>query len=80
MLWRKTDREQTKIPAVKKVRKNPQTVPIEGKAVAHGLKDDSEEKDVKIVVEKSIIATGMKDVECTIDCPAISITHAFVEF
>ena len=58
----------------------PQTVPIECKAVAHGFKDDSQEKDVKAVVEKSIKATGMKDVEYTIDCPAIPITHAFVEF
>ena len=25
-------------------------------------------------------ATGMKEVKYTIDCPAISITHVFVEF
>ena len=35
---------------------------------------------MKAVVEKSIKATGMKDVEYTIDCPAIPITHVFVEF
>ena len=32
------------------------------------------------MVEKSIKATGMKDVEYTIDCPAIPITHVVVEF
>ena len=37
------------------------------------------EEDVKSVIEASIKATGMKE-EYTIDCPAIPITHAFVEF
>ena len=59
---------------------NPRTVPVECKAVAHGFKVDSEEKDVRIVIEESIKATGMKDVTNTIDCRAIPITHAFVEF
>ena len=59
-------------------KENPRTVPIEYKAVVHGFKDDSKEEDVKAVVEESIKATGMKDVEYTIDCPAIPITHVFV--
>ena len=61
-------------------KENPRTVPIECKAVAYGFREDSQEKDVKAVVEKTIKATGMKGVEYTIDCPAIPITHAFVEF
>ena len=61
-------------------KENPQTVPIEYKAVVHGFKEDSKEEEVKAVVEKSIKAMGMKDVEYTIDCPAIPITHVFVEF
>ena len=34
---------------------------------------------MKSVIEESIKATGMKE-EHTVDCPAIPITHAFVEF
>ena len=55
-------------------------VPNENKAVATGFKEDSEEADVKAVTEETIRRTGMKDTEYTIDCPAIPITHAFVEF
>ena len=54
-------------------------VPIECKAVIHGFKVESKEKDVKTVIEESIKATGMKE-ENAIDCPAFPITHAFVEF
>ena len=61
-------------------KENPRTVPIEYKAVVHGFKDDSKEEDVKAVVEESIKATGMKDVEYTFDCFAIPNTHVFVEF
>ena len=61
-------------------KENPRTVPIECKAVAHSFKDDSKEEDVKEVVGKTIKTTGMKDVESSIDCPAIPITHVFVEF
>ena len=50
-------------------KENPRSVPIEYKAVVHGFKEDSKEEDVKVVVENSIKATGMKDVEYTIDCP-----------
>ena len=56
------------------------TVPIENKAVATGFKEGSEEKDVKAAIEQTIRVTEMKEVEYTIDCPAIPITHAFVEF
>ena len=59
---------------------NPRTVPVEYKAVAHGFKVDSEEKDVRTVIEESVKATGMKEITYTIDCPANPITHAFVEF
>ena len=61
-------------------KENPRTVPIECKAVAHGFKEDSEVKDMKAVIEKTIKVAGMEEVEYTIDCPAIPITHAFVEF
>ena len=61
-------------------KENPKAVPIERKAVLHGFKEDSREEDVKAVVENSIKATEMKDVEYTIDCPAKPITHVFVEF
>ena len=53
-------------------------VPIECKAVLHGFKAESKE-EVKSVIEDSIKATGMKE-EYTIDCPAVPITHACVEF
>ena len=59
---------------------NPRTVRVECKAVAHGFKVDSEERDVRILIEESTKATGMKDVTYTIDCRAIPIAHAFVEF
>ena len=62
------------------MKENPRTVPIECKAVAHEFKVDSEEKDVKAVLQETIKATGMKEVTYTIDCPAIPITHAFVDF
>ena len=35
---------------------------------------------MKVTVENSNKATGMKDVQYTIDCLAIPITHVFVEF
>ena len=54
-------------------------IPIECKAVLHGFNAESEEKEVKSVIEDSIKATGLKE-EYTIDCPAIPITHAVVEF
>ena len=53
---------------------------MKNRAVATGIKEDSEERDVEEVIEGTIRATGMKEVEYTIDCPAIPITHAFVEF
>ena len=54
-------------------------VPIECKAVLHGFKAESKEEKVKSVIVDPIEATGMTE-ENTIDCPAIPITHAFVEF
>ena len=54
-------------------------VPIECKAVLDGFKAESKKEDVKSITAESIKATGMKK-EHTIDCPAIPITHAFVEF
>ena len=54
--------------------------PIENKAVATGFKEDSEEKNVKAVIEESTRVTGVKEVEYTIDCPAVPITHAFLDF
>ena len=54
-------------------------IPIECKAVLHGFKAESKEEEVKSVIEDSMKATGMKE-EYTIDCPAIPIAHAFVEF
>ena len=74
------NRSETKTCRGEGTKDNPRTVPVECKAVAHGFKVDSEEKDVRIVIEESIKATGMKDVTFTIDCRAIPITHAFVEF
>ena len=47
--------------------------------MVHGCTAESREKDVKSVIEESIKATGMRE-EYTIDCPALPITHAFVEF
>ena len=81
MLWKRTNQEQTKKTCREEnTKENPRTVHFEYKAVVHGFKDDSKEEDVKAAVENSIKATGMKDVEYTIDCPAIPITHVFVEF
>ena len=56
------------------------TVLIENKAMATRFKEDSEEKEAEAVTEETIRVTGMKEVEYTIDCPAIPITHAVVEF
>ena len=55
-------------------------VPFEHKAVATGFKVDSDEKEVKAMIEETIRVTGVKEVEYTIDCPAVPITHAFVDF
>ena len=54
-------------------------VPIECKVVLHGFKAESKEEDVKSIVAESIKATRLKE-EHTIGCPAILITHVFVEF
>ena len=42
-------------------------------------KPQSKEQDVRALVAEVINATGMKD-EHLVDCPAIPITHVFVEF
>ena len=55
-------------------------VPIEHKAVATGFKEDSDEKEVKAMIEETIKVVGMKEEKYTIDCPATPLTHAFVEF
>ena len=47
-----------------------QKFPIDHKAVATGLKEDSDEKEVKAVIEETIKAVGMKEEKYTIDCPA----------
>ena len=60
--------------------KNQKAVPNENKAVATGFKEDSEETDVRAVIEETILVTGMTEVGYTIGYPAIPITHAFVEF
>ena len=52
--------------------------PTDCKAVLHGFKTESKEQDVKAIVMESIKATGMKE-EHTVDCPAIPITHVFVQ-
>ena len=46
----------------------------------HRIQKDSEEKDVRAVMEETIRVTGMKEVEYSIDCAAIPITRASVEF
>ena len=51
-------------------------VPIEHKAVATGFKVDSDEKEVKAMIEETVRAVGIKDMEYAIDCPATPLTHA----
>ena len=55
-------------------------VTIENKAVATRFKEENDENEVKAMTEETIRAVKMKDMEYTIDCPAIPITHAFIEF
>ena len=50
-------------------------VPIENKAVATGLKEDSDEKEVKALIQETISAIGLMEVTYTIDCPATPLTH-----
>ena len=57
-----------------------QSVPDENKAVAIGFQDDTTEKDVETLLEKSIDMAGMKKERIRIKCPAKPITHAFLEF
>ena len=45
----------------------------------HGFQAETKEEKVKSVIVDPVKATGMTE-EYTIDCPAIPITHAFVEF
>ena len=63
----------------KNMKEKPRGARIGNKAVATGIKEDSEEKYVKAVIEESTRVTGVKEVGYTIDCPAVPITHAFVE-
>ena len=63
MPWKKQIRSKRNDLRRKKDAENIRTVPIECRAVGHGFKEDSEEKDVKAVLEKTIKATGMKEVE-----------------
>ena len=52
----------------------------ENKAVVTGFKEDDDETEVRILLEKSIDVSGMKKAEIVIKCPAKPITHAFLEF
>ena len=52
---------------------------MKAKQYLHGSEAESKEEKVKSVNVDSIEATDMTE-EYTIDCPAIPITHAFVEF
>ena len=54
--------------------------PDENKAVVTGFKEDSDETEVRILLEKSTDVSGMKKAEIVIKCPAKPITHAFLEF
>ena len=52
----------------------------ENKAVVTGFKEDSDETEVRILLEKSTDVSGMKKAEIVITCRAKPITHAFQEF
>ena len=51
--------------------------PTDLKAVVHGFKQEAKEQEVKRIVPKIIIETGMKE-KHWIDYPAIPLTHVFV--
>ena len=54
-----------------------QKTPIEHETVATGFKGNSDEKEVKAMLEEIVKTLGMKEEKYMIDCPATLVTHDF---
>ena len=74
---------ETKMDAMEKRRSDATAINFDEESMKERSRNvpiENDENEVKVMTEETIRAVKIMDMEYTIDCPAIAITHAFIEF